>query len=116
MVHKSEVIMDFIVNVKFKGKHPWFGQGWPIGYTIDGIEGPPIELKVGKMYKFMIRTPSHPFYITSDEFGASGFAKGNIGPKPTDSGIYIFTPTKTGDFFYQCDHHFQMGGIVHVID
>jgi truncated hemoglobin YjbI len=53
---------------------PTFGQGFPIGFTVNGFEAPPLTLRTGKIYNFTVVSDcQHPFYLSTGARGA-GFA------------------------------------------
>ena len=56
-----------------------FNLGFPVGYSVDGIETPEIDLIAGRTYKFTVFSAcNHPFYITTDSRG-KGRAPENAG-------------------------------------
>ena len=108
------------VRVEKKLNHPWLGQGYPAGYTINGREGAPLCLIPGQEYLFDIETPGHPFYLTTDETGGLGAedAGERIFMQPIVSGkVRVRVPdTDWPDhLFYQCRLHAKMGGRVDVL-
>ncbi|MCT4604030.1 MAG: hypothetical protein N4A59_14165, partial [Marinifilum sp.] len=87
-------MVDFTVRTVTKtASHPWFGEGSAIGYTINGIEGSQLNLMRGTKYVFDINTPTHPFYISTDDtgVGAGEVSNGVTGSK-TQNGTLTFTP------------------------
>lgn len=92
-----------------------------MGYVIDGVNGPILELIRGESYEFHIDSPGHPFYFTSDPVGGMGPADSlslisqNL---VTDKGSWSITIDDTFpyNFYYQCQAHPRMGGPVKIID
>jgi hypothetical protein len=107
-------------------------------YTVtrDHIEiyrAPFITLDVGVTYHFVIDTPGHPFYITTDDKGGgvqlepvqSMIGAIQITPETTQElgnvgitkGTLKWTPNRDHNqmtLFYQCDYHPSMGNTIHV--
>ena len=114
--------ITFHVTVGKKTKdHPFWNSGFSFGYIIDGKMGKKLELTRGKTYKFIINSIGHPFYLTTDSTGGSGFPGSlmNIGGSkaiPTDKGIIIYSvhPNFPSNAFYQCGIHPKMGGFIEV--
>ncbi len=117
------------VRVKKKIRHPWSKQGYPAGYTIDGVEGKTLTLARGETYLFDVQVPDiHPFYFTQS--AAGGFspetgllsldevAPRSLGPAPVTNETIRFTVSEDAPntFFYQCAIHKYMGGKVVVVE
>ncbi len=116
-----KIFTTYNVGVKEKTRqHLWFGEGFFVGYTIDGKEGENLILERGKTYLFNIETPGHPFYFTNSDTGGSAIRNQEedkiYGPLPMQNGL--FTITITNDFpdnlFYQCSVHEKMGGQINI--
>jgi hypothetical protein len=92
---------------------PLFGQGFSIGYVIDGIEGKELFLTKGITYSFSVLTAGHPFHISTDNVGGNStfiVSSGQTGA-PTQSGTVTFTPNNTHPslLYYPCQFHQFMG-------
>lgn len=102
-------------------EHPFFGQGWPEAYAIDGVEGRHLTLERGITYVFEMEDVPviHPFYISTSAsgFGAGVYEEGVTGNFATTGQTVTFTPgDETPDLlYYQCGAHDFMGGYIHVI-
>jgi len=132
----------FLVTVEPKrsGEHPHFGVGSSAGYAIDGVQGAPLKLRWRNQYTIRLdgtTTRAHPFFIGRDARGGKGnaAASGTVltrGDGPRTSGAVTFTPrtdfaltpgeaeqlrrgTEIFTFFYACDAHPWMGGLVHLV-
>jgi hypothetical protein len=47
-----------------------FDQGFPIGFVVDGVETPEINVIAGKTYRFVVNSAcNHPFYLTNSSRG-----------------------------------------------
>lgn len=98
--------------------HPFFGQGSPFGFAINGSEGMKLSLIRGQTYTFNVNAPGHGFYFTTSDTGGQG-APGSLlasNQQPVDQGQLVFTvrPDLPNNFFYQCDIHPKMGGPVEI--
>ena len=63
-----------------------FQQGFPVGFAVNGVETPDIDLIAGKTYKFVVNSScAHPFYLTFDSRGKgrSPVTVGWTGDAPT---------------------------------
>ena len=75
---------------------------------------PKLNLVSENLYRFVIDTPGHPFYITTSSIGGNNDLVGSLG-FPNNIGIekgsLDWTPTKTNvRVYYQCNYHKNMGG------
>lgn len=109
-------------------------QGLVYNITKDHKEfygAPYITLVAGTTYKFVIDTPGHPFYITTDANGGGVISKpsmsmigaidiepestgekGNVG---IEKGVLTWTPERAHaqmKLYYQCNYHKNMGNEV----
>ncbi|RUT77780.1 hypothetical protein [Ancylomarina longa] len=111
---------DFTVRTATKtASHPWANKGHSVGYTINGIEALTLTLTRGTTYVFEIQTSGHPFYISTDEIGASaGEVTDGIVGSMTENGTLRFTPNSNHPdlLYYQCGIHQQMGYIINIVD
>jgi hypothetical protein len=113
-------MVDFTVrSVTKTSSHPFFGEGSAIGYTINGVQGDELNLVRGTKYVFDINTPTHPFYISSDDtgVGAGEITDGVTGSK-TQNGTLTFTPNNSHPdmLYYQCSEHPKMGYKINISD
>ncbi len=115
----------FNVTVATKtAAHPSFGNGWPEGYVIDGIEGDELTLVRGETYVFQMNNVSaaHPFFITTSDAGgdagASAWTDGVTGNGATGNGVltFIVPPAAPSLLYYQCFNHTFMGWKLNIID
>lgn len=103
-----------------------FNQGFPVGYAVDGVETPEINVIAGKTYKFVVKSAcNHPFYLTTDSRGRgrapmeTGFdvppAKSN--PLICAGESILWKPSEAligKDIWYHCTIHDNMGWFVRV--
>lgn len=121
-------------KIPFPGEKVPKGSVYSVTMNKQEIYGCPIiTLNVGQRYKFIIDTPGHPFYITTDPNGGGMSKKasmigsieiqietaeslGNVG---IEKGVLVWTPTSDHaqmQLFYQCNYHKSMGNKINVID
>ena len=62
----TDVVQTFVVSSRVKTPTSnTFGQGFPVGYTVNGIETPEINVIAGKTYNFTVLSAcNHPFYTS----------------------------------------------------
>ena len=92
---------------------PLFGQGFSVGYVIDGVQGKELFLTKGITYSFSVLTAGHPFHISTDNVGGNStfiVTSGQTGA-PTQSGTVTFTPNISHPplLYYPCQFHQFMG-------
>jgi hypothetical protein len=118
----STTTVTFQVTVKAKtSAHPYFNQGAPNGFVIDGVEGKELTLKRGTTYSFVINTPGHPFYLTTSPaggMGASGEVTAGVTGSRSSTGTLTFTPDASHPalLYYQCAVHSPMGWKINITD
>ncbi len=77
---------------------------------------PTIYLDEGDTVKFNMNAPGHPFLIkTVQGIGSSDLVSGVVG-QGSETQFVEWTPSKDqiGTFYYQCEHHNQMYGVIKV--
>jgi len=109
-----------ITLVKKDSRHPAYGKGHPMGFSIDGVPGKSIVLERGKTYRFEIRTdPKHDVYLSSKEigWGSSPVVEGVQGAY-IYNGTMTFTPGKNtpGKVYYACRNHPYMGATLYIVN
>ena len=117
-------------------RHPYFGRGSPMGYSIRGVQGATLRLKPGHRYVFSVNAEyrqlvgggdgdgdmvrvTHPFYLTDNPRGGPTDSKNfkrYVDSGPVSNGQYVYVvprDLKPGDDapkYYACSHHEFMGG------
>jgi hypothetical protein len=103
-----------------------FNQGFPVGYAVNGIETPEINVIAGKTYKFVVKSAcNHPFYLTTDSRGRGrapmevGFdiAPAKSNPLICAGESILWKPSEAligKDIWYHCTIHDNMGWFVRV--
>ncbi|HEX9953108.1 MAG TPA: hypothetical protein VGB53_15165 [Rubricoccaceae bacterium] len=110
-----------VTTVDKTAAHPYFGQGHPMGFAIDGVQGATLTLQRGQTYTFQMNTPSglHPFYISTDAAGGGAglWAAGVTGNNATGTATLTFTvpASAPNEMWYQCNFHQFMGYRISVI-
>jgi hypothetical protein len=101
--------------------HPYFGQGFPQGFVVNGVEGAELTVQRGQTYTFqMSNVPSlHPFYLTTSETGAGAtpYTNGVTGaPASGNAAVTFAVPASAPDeLWYQCNNHGFMGYRINVV-
>jgi hypothetical protein len=109
-----------VVAAPKDGSHPHFGEGSPVAFVVDGVQGRELILVRGKTYTFHVDTGAmHDFYLSSDERGTGiGTVADGVSGNFTYKGDVSFTPgAETPDLvYYACRNHRYMGGAIHVVN
>ena len=111
---------DFVITVgKKDASHPFFGKGYPDGFSVDGIQGKEIVVERGKSYDIVISTnPKHDVYLSEKDIGwGSSVWTGGVEGMFTYKGTITFKPDNSApDFvYYSCRNHPYMGGKIHIV-
>lgn len=101
-------------------RHPAYGKGHPMGFSIDGVPGKSLVLERGKTYTFEIHTnPKHDVYLSKKPigWGSAPIVEGVQGAYVYD-GVMTFTPGKTtpDKVYYACRNHPYMGATLYIVD
>ena len=101
--------------------HIYHGTGSPNGYTLDGVEGPFLELKPGNTYRFDQADSSnggHPLLFYYDPGKTTQFSTGvTTNGTPGSAGAYtqiVVSDTTPHILYYQCSSHGYMGNRIAV--
>ena len=111
---------DFNITVMVKTPaHPLYNVGSSIGYVVNGVEGAPITLTRGQTYTFGVDSPGHPFYLSTNKDGGTGFpgeyTTGVTGSRTEFGLLTIITDANTpSTLYYDCGVHLDMGGTITV--
>ena len=96
--------------------HIYEGTGSSNGYTIDGVEGPFINFKVGNTYRFDQADSSndgHPLRFYYDAGKTTQYSTGvTTNGTPGNAGAYtqiVVSETTPNILYYQCSSHGYMG-------
>lgn len=92
-------------------------------YIIDGEITPTLHLKRGKRYRFVINTPNHPIYLTTDPHGGEGLPGNFLNDKNGvtslderglaengDFDILLSRDVEIGTLYYQSTKEQDVGG------
>ena len=96
--------------------HIYQGTGSSNGYTIDGVEGPFINFKVGNTYRFDqadSTNSGHPLRFYYDAGKTTAYSTGvTTNGTPGSAGAYtqiVVSETTPNILYYQCSSHAHMG-------
>ena len=96
--------------------HIYEGTGSSNGYTIDGVEGPFLNMKVGNTYRFNqadSTNGSHPLRFYYDAGKTTQYSTGvTTNGTPGSAGAYtqiVVSETTPNILYYQCSSHGYMG-------
>jgi plastocyanin len=76
---------------------------------------PTIRVRVGDTLTFNINAPGHPLWINTHNSTGTSYALGASG-NGTDSGTITWTPSSAGTFYYNCQYHSSMNGVIEVYE
>jgi hypothetical protein len=85
-------------------------------YFLNDHEQPDIELNVGDTLMFVLESSveDHPLWIKDAQTPGPGSGTTGVVNNGNDSGTITWTPTNVGTFYYICEIHPQMTGIITV--
>lgn len=112
---------DFVVTVDKKdARHPFFGKGYPDGFSVDNVPGKELVLERGKAYSIVVDTnPKHDVYLSEKDigWGSSVWTEGVEGMF-TYKGTITFKPDNKAPnvIYYSCRNHPYMGGKIHIVN
>lgn len=104
-----------VTTVTKTAANPYFDQGHPMGYAIDGVEGAEITVRRGETVVFQLAGVQsfHPFYLSTSASGggAGEYTDGVTGaPATGDQTVTFVVPLDAPDLlWYQCTFHQFMG-------
>lgn len=73
-----------------------------------------IYASVNETIVLNVSTEGHPLWIKSTRSTGVENAVHNVVNNGSENGQIIWTPTTTGVFYYQCEYHSNMNGVIHV--
>ena len=101
--------------------HIYQGTGSSSGYTLDGVEGPFIELKPGNTYRFDQAdgtNSGHPLRFYYDAAKVTAYSTGvTTNGTPGSAGAYtqiVVADTTPNILYYQCSSHALMGSRIDI--
>lgn len=111
----------FLVTLVDKDtRHPQFGIGSDVGFSVNDVPGKEIVLNRGETYFFDVRTNvKHDFYLATNSvgWGSGVFTDGVKGNFTYKGQVKIQTDSKTPKvLYYQCRNHKSMGWKIHVVN
>jgi hypothetical protein len=112
---------DFtVVSAPKDRSHPHYGEGSPVAFVVNGVQGRSLVLVRGRTYTFLVNTgPMHDFYLSTDPRGwGAGTVTAGVEGNFTYKGLVSFRPSaETPDLiYYQCRNHQYMGGAIHIVN
>lgn len=111
-----------VTTVTKTAANPYFNQGHPMGYTMNGVEGAEITVRRGETVTFQLAGVQsfHPFYLSTSPSGngAGEYTDGVTGAPATGNQTVTFVvPMDAPDLlWYQCTFHEFMGYRITVIN
>ena len=118
----SNTYTEFTVTVASKtSAHIYQGTGSGNGYTIDGVEAPFLNMKVGNTYRFDqadATNDTHPLRFYYDAGKTTIYSTGvTTNGTPGNSGAYtqiVVSETTPNILYYQCSSHGYMGSRIDI--
>ncbi|MEW6313063.1 MAG: hypothetical protein AB1513_03295 [Pseudomonadota bacterium] len=112
---------DFKVTSDLKdASHPYYNQGSPEGFVVDGVQGKTLVVVRGKTYTFGIDTGvMHDFYLSTKPKGWGGSVlTAGVDHNFTYKGTTTFRPSAEtqNEVYYACRNHQYMGGKIMVVN
>tara|TARA_B100000886_G_scaffold319454_1_gene260232 strand:- start:895 stop:1416 length:522 start_codon:yes stop_codon:yes gene_type:complete len=114
-------VFSVAVETKVSGQHPDHGTGSALGYVVDGVQAPPLNLTIGRTYRFAqddATNQGHPLGIYTDIDKTHALVDGvSAVGEPGRPGAYteLTVPQDAPPLlYYQCTLHSRMGGALRV--
>ena len=73
-----------------------------------------VDLNVGDTIVFNVTASNHPFWIKTTQSTGPGNAVAEVDNNGAEIGIVTWTPATPGIYYYNCEHHSSMYGIIRV--
>ena len=120
----SNTYTEFIVTRYTKDSaHRYNGSGSSLGYKIDGVASPYLELRAGNTYRFNQEdgtNASHPLLFYYDAAKTTAYSTGvTTNGTPGSSGAYtqiVVSDSTPHILHYQCSSHEYMGNEVSIVN
>jgi hypothetical protein len=112
---------DFKVTSDLKDEsHPYYNQGSPDGFIVNGVQGKTLVVVRGKTYAFGVDTGvMHDFYLSTKPKGWGGAVlTTGVEHNFTYKGTTTFKPSAEtpNEVYYACRNHQFMGGKIMVVN
>jgi len=123
----------YLSSVAKTPAHPFYRQGFGVGYAVNNVEGAELTLTVGRSYDFTVLSAcNHPAYITTNPVGQGVDEISDNITVPTaqsyqsvcDGRTFTWTPSEAQvsallpigtSYYYQCRSHGKMGYKINVV-
>ena len=91
-------------------------------YTLNGLDSngsingnnETINCAVGDLINFNVNVSGHPFWIKTSASTGTGSGASGVSNNGSESGTVSFTPSTAGTYYYICQYHGSMVGIINV--
>ena len=105
----AEGAQKFALNVNAEDNEDYLITGTDRFGTVQGND-PLITIRVQDTLFFTVDVEDHPFYLKSAAGEGTENALPNIDNNGTSTGNIQWTPNVANEYYFQCAHHWNMGG------
>lgn len=105
----AEGAQKFLLNVRAEDNEDYLISGSDRFGTVQGND-PLITVRVQDTLFFTVDVEDHPFYLKSAAGEGIENALPNIENNGTSTGNIQWIPNQANEFYFQCSHHWNMGG------
>jgi len=109
----GHIEVSYSADVTHSGASAYTMSGNDKAGSISG-NNPTITMNSYDTITFNVNTPGHPFWIKNQAGTGQGNAASNVTNNGTDNGTVTFRPVVGATYYYQCEFHSSMGGLINV--
>ena len=85
-------------------------------YLFDNAEQPTITMYAGDTLTLVLNVSGHSLWIKTVNSTGTSNTVANVVNNGGETGIILWTPTASGTYYYNCEYHGGMNGVINVLD
>ena len=91
------------------------GGKYVFGGDVTG-EQPTLRVQIGDSLVFDVNAVGHPFWIKSVDVAGAGHGVEGVTNNGLDKALVAWSPSAKGTYYYRCEYHASMRGVIEVTD